>query len=85
MKDNKITRKRYRLEVLESAVEKVYFTIEEYEASLDYHKERLSEELDKPEEERNSWRIDSYTDDLNKFTLKIEEAKKLIAELEKMV
>lgn len=84
MKDNKITRKKYRLEVLERAVEEVYSAIAGYKDSIEYCKNRLSEELNKPEEERNAWDIDRYTNDVNEYTIRTEEANKVIADLEKM-
>lgn len=85
MKDNKITRKKYRLEVLERTINIVYGTLEEYEDSLKYSKEQLAEELDKPEDEQNTWRIDNSRDNINEYSIRIEEAKKLIADFEKMV
>lgn len=85
MKDNKITRKKYRLEILERTINIVYGTLEEYEDSLKYSKKQLAEELDKPEDEQNTWRIDNSRDNINEYPIRIEEAKKLIADFEKMV
>ena len=75
MKDNKITRKKYRLEVLERALNSIYDAIEDYESSLKYN----------TEEEQSEWTINSRRENVEQFTLKIEEAKKLITDLEKMV
>lgn len=83
MKDNKITRKKYRLEVLERTINIVYGTLEEYEDSLKYSKEQLAEELDKPEDEQNTWRIDNSRDNINEYSIRIEEAKKLLQTLKK--
>ncbi|RHP45279.1 hypothetical protein [Clostridium sp. AF32-12BH] len=85
MKDNKITRKKYRLEVLERALNSIYDAIEDYDNSLKYNTEDLTEELDKPEEEQREWTIKDRRENIEQFTLKIEEAKKLITDLEKMV
>lgn len=85
MKDNKITRKKYRLEVLERAINDIFDVIDDYESSLKYNTEELAEELDKPKEEQSEWTINSRRENVEQFTLKIEEAKKLITDLEKMV
>lgn len=88
MKDNKITRKKYRLEVLEKVIDTIYDAIEEYENSLKYSKEQLAQELDNldnPEEEQNNWCINRYRNGIDEYSVKIEEAKKLITDIEKMV
>lgn len=74
MKDNKITRKIYRLEELESLIKSLLNQISYYESDIERRKEALKEHQD-----------DTYIESsLDELTQRIEEAKKLLAELEKL-
>lgn len=82
MKNTKITRKKYRLEALESAVENVENYIEVIEKELKNTKEALADASN--DQSTDEWYIQNLQEKIENNTLRIEEAKKLLAEFEKM-
>lgn len=81
MKENKITRKIKRLELLQDLIESMQRTMED----LERRKENSEHELaDHVKNEAENWQIEYTQKDIEEFTIRLDEAKKLFTELEKM-
>lgn len=80
MKNNKITRKIKKLEMLNVLIENIQRIVEDSEETLEYYNERLSEAV----KEESEYEITRCQNTLEDYTIKLDEAKKLIAEIEKM-
>lgn len=81
MKENKITRKIKRLELLQDLIESMQRTMED----LERRKENSEQELaDHVKNEAENWQIEYTQKDIEEFTIRLDEAKKLFTELEKM-
>lgn len=83
MKDNKITRKIMRLEILEGLIKSIDDKIESFEYYLKNEQQRMNDKLQ--EEEPSEYDIRWIQDEIEKNTINLDEAKKLRADLEKMV
>lgn len=81
MKENKITRKIKRLELLQDLIESMQRTIDDLERRKGNSEQEL---VNYVKNETDEWRIEYTQNDIEDFTIRIDEAKKLFAELEKM-
>lgn len=84
MKENKITRKIKRLEIINDLVNSLQETIQDIEIMKTTSEERIQEELQKNEEERDRWTLTWVQEQIESNQIKLDEARKLLAELEKM-
>lgn len=82
MKDNKVTRKIKRLELLQNLIDSMEMIIEDSEEVKRMHEQKLTDYI---ENESEIWYIENSQDKIEEYTIRLDEAKKLLAELEKMV
>lgn len=81
MKDNKITRKIKRLELLQDLIVNIQGTINYLEERKTEAEEELADNLQNEEEK---WHIECAQSSLEEYTIRLDEARKIFAELEKM-
>lgn len=82
MKNGKVARKIKRLELLNILIEKLENVIDSINSSLEYYEDKLRE-LNK--EDKDEYNIQCYQENIEEYTIELDEAKKLLAELEKMI
>lgn len=80
MKNNRITRKIRRMELLEMITDELLSKIEELENDLKIKQQELKDTIEEKEEYRIEWIQERIED----ATIRIEETKKLVADIEKM-
>lgn len=83
MKDNKISRKIMKLELLQQCIICLDSQIKGFEEILQEKQERMKERLQQEEPPEN-YEIIWIQEDIEKYTIQIDEGKKLRTELEKM-
>lgn len=81
MKDNKVTRKIKRLELLQNLIDSMEMIIENSKEVKRMHELKLTDYI---ENESEIWYIKNSQDKIEEYTIRLDEAKKLLAELEKM-
>lgn len=85
MKNGKLTRKIKRLEFLQVAIDTIEAEVEYRNEWLKKSEKSLQEYNQNEEELKDEWEAKRIQSDIERYTMELDEGKKLLADLEKMI